>query len=146
MVPNRGYYIHRVLMSGVLVVIVSSRCLVRALFSKDLFSVIALMISFLLVTVHTDPGGRCLRLGSEFTRLLGLPVRIPSGTWLAVSCECCVLSGRLLCVGPITQREESYLVWCVLSVCDCEASIMRRPWHTKSCWAMKENIIIAFSF
>jgi len=30
-----------------------------------------------------------------------------------VCCECCVLSGRGLCVGLITRPEESYRVWCV---------------------------------
>jgi len=36
-------------------------------------------------------------------------------TWgmSSVSCECCVLSVRGLCVGPITLPEESYRVWCV---------------------------------
>ena len=33
-----------------------------------------------------------------------------------VSCECCVLSGRGLCVGLITNPEKSHRVWCVLSV------------------------------
>jgi len=28
-------------------------------------------------------------------------------------CECCVLSGRGLCVGLIIRPEESYRVWCV---------------------------------
>jgi hypothetical protein len=31
--------------------------------------------------------------------------------WMSVSCECCVLSGRGLCDGPITRPEESYRVW-----------------------------------
>jgi hypothetical protein len=31
-------------------------------------------------------------------RLLGLWVRIQPGTWMSVSRECCVLSGRGLCV------------------------------------------------
>jgi hypothetical protein len=35
---------------------------------------------------------------------------------MSVSCKCCVLSGRGLCDGPITRPEESYRVWCVLSV------------------------------
>jgi len=40
-----------------------------------------------------------------------------------VSCECCVLSGRSLCDGPITCPEESYRVWCVLvSECELETS------------------------
>jgi len=46
--------------------------------------------------------------------LLGLWVRIPPGNGcLSVSCECGVLSGTGLCVGPITRPEESYRVWCV---------------------------------
>jgi hypothetical protein len=49
-------------------------------------------------------------------RLLGLRVRIPPGAWMSVSCECCLLSGRGLCVEPITRPEESYRVCYVLSV------------------------------
>jgi hypothetical protein len=30
-----------------------------------------------------------------------------------VCCECCVMSGRGLCVGLITLPEKSYRVWCV---------------------------------
>jgi hypothetical protein len=56
---------------------------------------------------------RGLRRGSTAARLLGLWVRIPPGAWMSVSCECCVLSGRGLCDGPITRPEESYRVWCV---------------------------------
>jgi hypothetical protein len=36
-----------------------------------------------------------------------------AGTWMSLSCECCVLSGRGLYVGMITRPEESYRVWCV---------------------------------
>jgi hypothetical protein len=43
---------------------------------------------------------------------------------MSVCCECCVLSGRGICVGPITRPEESYRVWCV---CDREAAIIRGP-------------------
>ena len=32
---------------------------------------------------------------------------------LSVSCQCCVLSGRGLCDGPIPLPGESYRVWCV---------------------------------
>jgi hypothetical protein len=39
-----------------------------------------------------------------------------------VSCECCVLSGRGLCVGLITRPEVSYRVWCVC-VCDNERGL-----------------------
>jgi hypothetical protein len=35
---------------------------------------------------------------------------------MSVSCECCLLSGRGLCFELITRPEESYRVWCCLSV------------------------------
>ena len=38
-----------------------------------------------------------------------------------VCCECCVLSGRGLCVELITSLEDSYRLWCVV-VCDLETS------------------------
>jgi len=47
--------------------------------------------------------------GSAAAVLLALWVRIPPGAWISLSCECCVLSGRGLGVGPITCPEESYL-------------------------------------
>ena len=50
---------------------------------------------------------RCLRLKSAAARLLGLRVRIPPGARMSVSCECCVLSCRGLCVGPITRPEDT---------------------------------------
>ena len=53
------------------------------------------------------------RRGSAVIRLPGLRVRILSGTWMAVCCQCCVLSGKVLCFGPITSPEKSYRVWCV---------------------------------
>jgi hypothetical protein len=31
----------------------------------------------------------------------------PAGAWMSASCDCCVLSGRGLCVGLITILEES---------------------------------------
>ena len=39
--------------------------------------------------------------------------------WMCVCCECCVLSGRGLCVELVTRTEESYRLWCVV-VCDLE--------------------------
>jgi hypothetical protein len=54
-----------------------------------------------------------LMRGSAVARLFWLRVWIPLGSWMFVSCECCVLSGRGLCVGPITRTEESYRVRCV---------------------------------
>ena len=72
---------------------------------------------------------RGLWRGSVAARLLGLWVRIPLGPWMFVCFECCVLSGRRLCVGLITLPEESYRLWCVVA-CDLETSWMRRPWPT----------------
>jgi hypothetical protein len=43
-------------------------------------------------------------------------VRIPPGTRMSVCCECCVLSGRVLCDELITCPEESYRVLVCLSV------------------------------
>ena len=56
---------------------------------------------------------RCLMCGSAAARFLGLLVQISPGEWMSLSWECCVLSGRGLCVRLITCTEESYPVWCV---------------------------------
>ena len=48
--------------------------------------------------------------------LAGITGSIPAARGMAVSCECCVLSGRGLYVGLITRPEESYRMWSVLSV------------------------------
>jgi hypothetical protein len=53
---------------------------------------------------------RCLRSGFVASRLLGLLVWIPPEACMFVYYECCVLSGRDLCVRPITHQEESYRV------------------------------------
>jgi len=50
----------------------------------------------------------------------------PAGC-LDVCCECCVLSGRGLCVGLITRPEESTDCG-AFNQCDLETSRMRRPW------------------
>jgi hypothetical protein len=81
---------------------------------------------------------RGLRCGCATARLLGLRVRIPPEARMSVSYECCMLSGRGLCVGLFIRPEESYRVWCV---CDREASTMKRPWPTRGCRAMKERYI-----
>ena len=47
-------------------------------------------------------------------RLLRLRVRIPPGGMDVCRFECCVLSGRGLCDGPITRPGESYWLWCVV--------------------------------
>jgi hypothetical protein len=51
---------------------------------------------------------------------------------MPVSCSCCMLSGSL-CVGLITVRRSP--TECGVSECDREASIMRRPWPTRGCFA-----------
>jgi hypothetical protein len=43
---------------------------------------------------------------------------------MSVSCDCCVLSGRVLCGRLITRPEQSYGVWCV---CERKTSKSRRP-------------------
>ena len=43
----------------------------------------------------------------------------PTGAWIFVCCECCVLSGRGLCDELITRPEESCRLWCVV-MCDLE--------------------------
>jgi hypothetical protein len=70
--------------------------------------------------------------GFDTARLLGLWVRRPPGAWMSVFCECaCVLSGRVLCVGPfIALRSSSE---CDVSECDREVAVMRRPRPTMGC-------------
>jgi hypothetical protein len=56
--------------------------------------------------------------------------------------ECCVLSGRCLCVGLITRPEQSYRMVCVCErerERDREASKMRRPWPTRGHCSVKKN-------
>ena len=62
-----------------------------------------------------------LRRRSAAARLPRLWVRIPSGVWMYVCCEGCVLSGRGLCDELITRPEESYRLWRVV-VCYPETS------------------------
>ena len=62
----------------------------------------------------------------------------PTGAWIFVCCECCVLSGRGLCDGLITRPEQPYRLWCVV-VCDLETSWMRRPWPTGGCCAKNKK-------
>ena len=55
----------------------------------------------------------------------GVAGSIRPGTWLSIFCECCVLSGRGLCIGLITRAEESYrvcvcvCVWVCVFVIEC---------------------------
>ena len=54
-----------------------------------------------------------LRRGSAAASLLGLQVWIPPEAWMSVCYECCVWSGRGLCIWQITHPLEPYWVWCV---------------------------------
>ena len=68
-------------------------------------------LSFIFMTLSVDCRSlwkRGLRRGSAAARWLGLWVRIPPAAWAFVCCECCVLSGRGLCIGLITRPGESY--------------------------------------
>jgi hypothetical protein len=54
-------------------------------------------------------------------------VRLPSGAWIFICCECRVLSGRSLCEELIARPEKSYRLWCVV-VCDLETSRICTPY------------------
>jgi len=53
-----------------------------------------------------------VRRGSTAARFLGLRVRVPSGTWMCVTCDCCELRGICLCNGPIPHQEERSVPEC----------------------------------
>jgi hypothetical protein len=72
-----------------------------------------------------------LRCGSETSRFLVLWFRIPPFAWVSVSCECCVLSVRGLCVRLINRQESVQPNVVCLNECDRKASITRRPWLTR---------------
>ena len=75
---------------------------------------------------------------SAASRLLRLWVRTPPGAWMFVCCECCVLSGRVLCDELITRPEESYRLWSIV-VCDRATWWTRRPWPTGGTVSPKER-------
>jgi len=73
---------------------------------------------------------RCFILFVSLKPILLIPMAARSKAWVSgrslagiagsnpsrdtyVSCECCVLSGRGLCDGPIHRPEELYWMWCV---------------------------------
>jgi len=77
---------------------------------------------------------------SAAARLPGLRFRISPKAWMSV-CECCVLSGRGLCDGPIPHPEESYRVCvCVfLSVIRCNCDALHLQWVGKEGKTKKER-------
>ena len=88
------------------------------------------------------------------------------GALILVSCECCVLSGRGLCIRLITRPEESYRVWCVwvwswildneeatgvvatwwknMSTSDHTASVAGRWVRRKRSWPTPDNSRVSF--
>ena len=54
-------------------------------------------------------------------------------------CVCCVLSVGGFCIVPITRHGSP--IECDLSECDCEDSIMRRPWFTSGCRGIKKILV-----
>jgi hypothetical protein len=82
-----------------------------------------------------------LKRESAAARLLEMRIRIPTRAWMSVSYECCVLSGRGLCVGLIT-RPESHIE-CGVSECDLEASVISKFWPTNGYCAMKKKSQLA---
>jgi hypothetical protein len=69
------------------------------------------------VVVSRSQWPRGLWGGSAAVHLLGLRIRIPLYAWMSVCCECCVLSGRVLCYGPISRPEESDRVCVCVFAC-----------------------------
>jgi hypothetical protein len=64
--------------------------------------------SVIIITIITVILPNPVAARSGAARLLGVWFRIPPGAWMSVSYECCLLSGKDLCVGLITRPEESY--------------------------------------
>jgi hypothetical protein len=75
--------------------------------------------------------------------LLWFWVRVPPGAWRVVSCECCVLSGRGLCIGwSLVQRSPP--TECGVSECNREVFIMKKSWPTRGCYTMKKELPVSY--
>jgi hypothetical protein len=75
--------------------------------------------------------------------LVGIAGSNPASAWKPVCCDCCVLSGTVLCDGLITRPEESYRVWRVW--CDCVSS-WRRPSPNGAVQPWEKKNIFIFSY
>lgn len=83
---------------------------------------------------------RGLNRRSAAAPLLALRVRFASSARMHVSSECCVLSDRGLCYGPIPHPEEPYGgCVCVLSVIRCNSNPLHLPWVCKTGRTKKER-------
>jgi hypothetical protein len=69
---------------------------------------------FVIIVARYVQSPRGLRRESSAARFPWLRVRIP-----VRDCECCVLSGRGVCVGLMTRPEESYLMCVCVCLCVC---------------------------
>jgi hypothetical protein len=90
--------------------------------------------------------------------LAGLAVSNPARDMdlsLSLSCECCVLSRRSICVGLISRLEETYRVWFCLSVIVSPRYYGRpgsrgavTPWKTKLavCISVSTNLTFKYDF
>jgi hypothetical protein len=93
-----------------------------------------------------DPGAysiaASIRWGSATVRVVGIWVRIPLE-------ECLFLALVMCCQITLRRVDHSYRgvltrVVC-LNACDCEASIIRKSWPTKSCYAMEKEVRLGSS-
>jgi hypothetical protein len=60
--------------------------------------------------------------------LAGIADSNPTEAWISVSCECCVLSRKGLCDGPILRPEEAYWVVCVIEIFSCNFNSLPVQW------------------
>jgi hypothetical protein len=64
------------------------------------------------IAVSADGSGRAvLRRWSTVARWLGLHIRIPPKASTFVCCECCVLSGSVLCVAEVLPTVLRRCIW-----------------------------------
>ena len=84
---------------------------------------------------------RGLRRASATARLLGMRVRNPLGAWKSVSCECCVLSGKVYATGgSLVQRSPTECGVCVsLSVIRCNNNPLHLQWVGRRGQTKKES-------
>ena len=99
-----------------------SKQVVRTCRGNNGFKVMACVLIFMLglhgsSMVGADPSACAVK--DEGLRTLACWVAGTGGSKptddmdVCVSCDCCVLSAKRICVGLITRPEESYQLWCV---------------------------------
>jgi hypothetical protein len=78
------------------------------------------------------------RYGCAAARLMGLQIRITPKAWVFVSCGCCLLSGRGLCVGLITRPGESVTK-------QLNIGLLPTLYHTQTLTFRRRNFLLSFS-